>query len=372
MKLLLVGGHLTPALAFIDYLQAKAPEVSLVFLGRLYARKQSKQLAHEKTEVEKRGVMFVPFDSGKLIAAHPVFQLVHLALLVITVPLALIKLIQLKPSVVLCFGGYLGVPISLAAWVLRIPIVTHEQTRGLGLANRLISFFAKKTALSHKESLKFVAKSKAVVTGNPVRRTLFTPNPTKPAWITKNIDRPIIYITGGSQGSEIINSTIAQLLETLTKQWVVIHQCGAASTQRNYKKELLSAAQILSKKSRDRYNVREWVADQELAWIYQQAQIVISRSGANTVEELCRFAIPSILIPLPFAHQQEQLKNAEAMKRIGGAVIIDQKSLDPKTLFENIDQIHKRRDQMSHKLHASTGKLDACDKLFALIQDVQE
>ena len=163
-----------------------------------------------------------------------------------------------------------------------------EQTRGLGLANRLISFCKKPHF--HKESLKFVSKSKAVVTGNPVRRSLFTPNPTKPSWITKILIDQYSISQGfsGFRDHQLNNRASARnAYQTVGGDPPV--RCP--STQRNYKGAAFRSPDAVQK-SQDRYNVREWVADQELAWIYQQTQIVISRSGANTVEELSRFAIP--------------------------------------------------------------------------------
>ncbi len=371
MKLLITGGHLTPALAFIDYLRVAHPDVAIIFVGRLYARKRSKQPAHEKEEIEKRQIQFIAFDSGKLIAAHTFFQLFHLLLLIITVPKALKLLIQIRPTVVLTFGGYLGVPLALAAWLLRIPIITHEQTHGLGMANRVIGIFAKKIGLAHVESMTQVDKSKSQVVGNPLRQALHNPNQTKPAWLTNQADRPILYITGGSQGSEILNATIMQLLDNLTKNWLVIHQCGTASKDRDYQQELNSAAAKLSASGQKRYFIREWILDQELAWIYQHANLVISRAGANTVEELISFAIPSILIPLPFSHQNEQKQNAEAMQSLGGALLIDQKQLNPTSLLHALDRVKPQLGQMKASLQQNSRSLNSCELLFDLIQNVQ-
>ncbi len=369
MKLLITGGHLTPALAFIDYLQHNRSEVSIVFVGRLYARKRSKQPAHEKEEVEKRKIPFIAFDSGKLVTAHPFFQLFHLILFFVTIPKAIKLLLQIKPTNLLTFGGYLGVPIAIAAWILRIPVVTHEQTRGFGLANRIISFFAKKIALAHSSSMKFVDLTKSVVVGNPIRMGLEQNTPDKPTWFSAKLDRPILYITGGSQGSEVINTTILQILEVITKHWLVIHQCGSASNERNYLEELTRSAQNLTTSAQKRYYVREWIADKELAWIYHNAGLVISRAGANTVEELIRFELPSILIPLPFAHQDEQMQNAVAMEKIGGAIVLEQKLLSPKLLLQMISQSKNQLEKTRSSLQKHQKNTNTCELLFNLVNN---
>lgn len=369
MKLLITGGHLTPALAFIDYLQLNHPQVSIVFVGRLYARKRSKQPAHEKEEVDKRSIPFIAFDSGKLVTAHPFFQLFHLLLFIVTIPKAIRLLIQTKPTHLLTFGGYLGVPLAIAAWMLRIPVVTHEQTRGLGLANRFISFFAKKIALAHASSMKFVDLTKSVVVGNPIRLGLKQKETNKPIWLSTKVDRPILYITGGSQGSEIINTTTIQILDIITKQWLVIHQCGSASNERNYLEELSRETTHLAPSAQKRYFVREWISDKELAWIYHHADLVISRAGANTVEELIQFGLPSILIPLPFAHQDEQMQNAVAMKKIGGAIIIEQKQLSPELLLQTISQLKNQLGKIKVSIRNNQKTTNSCELLFKLINN---
>lgn len=368
MKLLITGGHLTPALAFIDYLQTNHPSVNCFFVGRKYAQRSSGQLAHEETEVSKRKVTFIPFDSGKFTTRNPI-KLIHEGGLFFTAFIrAFFILMTTKPTSILSFGGYLAVPIVLVGWILRIPIVTHEQTVTMGYANRVISLFAKKVAVSHADSADFAPKTKTVLTGLPIRSSLAIPR-NKPSWLPKVLSKPILYITGGSQGSEIINSTIQNCLKDLTKQWLVIHQCGLASN-RNYLRELQSASQSLPPASKNRYFVHEWITDEELGWIYQNASLVVSRSGANTVAELSAFQLPSIMVPLPFSHQNEQLRNAQILEKVGLAVVIEQKQLNPHTLLEIISVVGSNLKRPTIRKEITLTLAQASAQLYAVLQDV--
>ncbi len=349
MKILLTGGHLTPALALIDYLKVHLPEAELVFVGREYAQ-SNRQKAHERTEVQERNVPFFPIHSGKLGFANPV-QLIGQSFRIIAATItSFVILLKLKPDICVSFGSYLAVPVTLAAWVLRIPVLTHEQTKTAGFANRVIGLMAKKIAIAYPESVPFFPRKKTLLTGNLVRERVLTQSNTKPEWITNKTVLPILYITGGSQGSEIINSTISQSLKRLLKGWCIIHQCGNPSAHRDYAAELrLSAAQLPSS-LQQRYYVREWISDSDLAWIYTHATAIISRAGANSVEEIALRGIPAILIPLPFSLRDEQLHNALALSEKGQAMLLPQKDLNPETLLLTISQLTKKSRSIKESL----------------------
>ena len=368
MKIALVGGHLTPALALIDYCQANHPEDELVFFGRLFARTSSKQPAHERDEVFKRQVAFIPFNSGKIYNQPLLPLLKNLILLLVSLPKALVLLIKHRPDVLVSFGSYLAVPMALAAWLLRIPVVTHEQTQTTGLANKIIALFAQTVAVSHKNSLVHFPKKKTFLTGPLIRDQVMAEQQLIPSWINPKNQKPIIYITGGSQGSEIINCTVAQALLQLTQKWFVIHQCGSKSDQRDYYKELINASKKLSSGQKAQYVVFEWLSEKELAWIFKNASLVVARAGANTTVELSFHAVPSVLIPLPFSNNHEQLKNAQSLAQAGGAVILEQKNLNAKKLIETIEVVMTQKTQMKQALNKIKPKL-GLKSVYNLIRD---
>jgi UDP-N-acetylglucosamine--N-acetylmuramyl-(pentapeptide) pyrophosphoryl-undecaprenol N-acetylglucosamine transferase len=224
------------------------------------------------------------------------------------------------------------------------------------------------TAVSYPETATALSTKNTVVTGNVLRQQLVQKNPTQPAWVTFKPEKPLLYITGGSQGSEVINTVVCQSLPRILKDWYVIHQCGAANINRSYKQELESARGQLKAQLRFSYIVREWVSVEELAWIYKNAAGLVSRAGANTTQEVALFKIPSVMIPLPFSNHNEQLLNAQWLEETGGAIIIHQKDLVSEVLCDALDILKARSKAFSRKLEALEVPLDADKRLYELAQ----
>lgn len=369
MRILVSGGHLTPALAFIDYVQMDHPTDEIIFVGREFSRESDKQVSRERVEVEARNVPFIAFSAEKS-SQSLATTLLKMPRLAGSVLKAIAIVSKQKPEVFLSFGGYLAVPLAIACWLQQIPVVTHEQTRAVGVSNQFIGKIAKKIAISFPDSKQFFPSYKTVVTGNLLRKQLTKRLLQKPDWLESSSDLPILYITGGSQGSEVINATISQMLPRLLKEWQVVHQCGADSNQRSYQTELKRRKQQLTKPQQARYWIREWLTEPELAWIYKHATAVISRSGANTTQELAFHCVPSVLIPLPFSHFQEQQLNAEALAKTGGSIIIQQKQLTVDTLLEALEQLKSKNNACRRKLKDSPIILDADKKVYTILTEV--
>lgn len=368
MKILISGGHLTPALAFIDFVKTQK-KTEMVFVGRIYSQERSKQRSHESEEVLKRKVKFIPFRSGKLLPSFSIFALKELGMLIQGFFHALLIVRSEKPSLVMTFGGYLAVPLALAAWFNRIPVVLHEQTSVVGVSNSVIGKIATLVAVSYPQAEKSFAGRDVVVTGNLLRTQLLDDKAKRPAWLLATSTKPILYITGGNQGSEVINNTILQLLPQITRDWTVIHQCGTVSEKSDYKKILNDESRKLSGPARERYAVREWVSEKELGWIYQNCTAAISRSGANTTYEFLFFAIPSILIPLPFSPRHEQQKNAEFLAKMGGAVLLSQKELSTHSLRNALSDLQKNARRYKNKLLKNTPEAEGAKRLWQALSE---
>lgn len=372
MKILISGGHLTPALAFIEYVQKESPETELVFVGRLFTQNNVAQKSQEKLEIGKRKVKFIPFNSGKS-SSSSITSFGQQAVLFCKGLIQSWSIFQQeKPTIYLSFGGYLAPPLAIIAKIRGIRIVTHEQTRTLGRATRFVGMLAEKIALSYPlDNLPF-SSQKVTVTGNPIRPILLNKKHTQPSWLENISTKPLLYITGGNQGSQVINMTVAQALPQLCKDWWIIHQCGQATSQLHYSKELHKIRGTLTPHAQRRYVVREWISDQDLAWIYAHATAVVSRAGANTVQELHVVAVPSVLIPLPFSHSNEQLENAKILEKIGGAIILEQQHLTPEKLTSTLGALLRKQHLMRTKLEATkpTHHSRASQNLFEVITAV--
>lgn len=370
MKILITGGHLTPALATIDYIQKHHPTDTVVFVGVDITQKKSQQQSKERKEVEKRGITFINFSAVKLSELLSLTGIFIFFSFVSSCFKASQIIGKQKPDVILSFGGYVAIPFAIAGTLQKKPIVTHEQTRVAGFANKFIAKFAKKIAVSYKETIHLFPKDKTVLTGNPIRQSLFDAAP-QPSWIpfSPKTRKPILYITGGNQGSQVMNQVVGKIIPQLTTNWNVIHQSGSPTVHSNYKQTLEKIKQNLSPRKQTSYVVREWLEESELAWVYQHATAVVSRSGANTSQELISFAIPSVLIPLPFSYQNEQLTNAQSLAKIGIAKILKQQKLSPKSLEKTIHKIYQSRHAIKKKAIIASEKVNhkAAANLYTIV-----
>lgn len=372
MKVVISGGHLTPALAVIHAFRRISPKTKIVFIGREFAQVKELTRSREREEMKKLRIPFYPINAAKFHRTYFLRNFEELFRLFPSLKQAYDIFKNEKPDVFISFGGYLAVPIAIVARSLGIPVITHEQTRTAGLANQLIAHLATKIAISHDHSRKYFPKAKTVLTGNPVRPAFLELFRKKPEWLADvPINKPFVYITGGSQGSHILNKTICMLLPRLTTQMILVHQCGA-SVGSVTARELEEARATLPAAQQRRYVIREWVSERDVAWLFQHVDLVIARAGANTVHEIMLSKVPAIFIPLPFAHMNEQHKNALLLAESGAAVILPQQELVPKTLYETIRSCLKRGEMMQRRADEldSTVVADAADRIVVLAKEL--
>ena len=232
-----------------------------------------------------------------------------------------------KPDVVVGMGGYISFPAAMAAYLMRIPIIIHEQNALPGVANRALSFFASKIAVSFEASEKYFAKSKTIFTGNPVRPELFSPRSSEIyARFGLAQDKVTIFVFGGSQGAVKLNHILPQtipLLNELRSRVQLIHVTGKregeAERVKNEYEKLGTKATVF-----------EYLDD--IAGAYAIADIIICRSGAMTVSELTMLHKPAILVPFPHATGNHQEYNAQNLVNKGNAIMILEKDFSPPIL----------------------------------------
>ncbi len=371
VKIVIVGGHHTPALAVVD---ALAPKFKIFWIGHKYSMWGDKNVSAEYQEVTGRGVPFYDLKAGKLYKTFHPLKLVRL-------PFGFLKafcyLLKIRPQLIVSFGGYLAPPVVIAGWFLGIPAVTHEQTVEGGWANRLVAKFAKKIFVSWEESLKYFPKEKTIVTGNPLREVVValchseersdeeSRSEILPLRYTQGQDdRQTIYITGGKQGSHAINVAAGHALPNLLEKYNVIHQCGRSTVYDDYQ-ELRSVYQERSSGQRRRYLLKDYFTEDEIGAVFSAADVVISRSGANIVYELAALGKPAILIPIPWVSHDEQRKNAQILADAGSAIILEEKDLTPNSLavytdklFSNLEKF-REGGQRARKLV----RLDAAERI---------
>lgn len=362
-KIIICGGHLTPALAVVNLL--KKEDWEIIFIGRKFALEGEKNLSVEYKTTREMGLPFISLTAGRLQRSLTRFTFLSL----LKVPVGFVQsfywLRKLKPGIILSFGGYVALPVALAGWFLGIPVVTHEQSVVLGLANKIIGFFAKKICVSWEKTME-IRSGKFVLTGNPIRKEVFKQG------ANLNEKLPLLYITGGSLGSHAINEAVLEILPKLLEKYQIIHQCGDANIYHDYD-NLKFKTENLKQELRERYFLTKYINSENIGWVLNKADLVISRSGANTVCELAALAKPAILIPLPWAGQNEQLENAKLLENIGIAVILEQKNLTGKSLFQCIKSLIQNLEEYKKKAQKAKElvNLQAGENLVKVINDIR-
>ncbi|MFH1833073.1 MAG: UDP-N-acetylglucosamine--N-acetylmuramyl-(pentapeptide) pyrophosphoryl-undecaprenol N-acetylglucosamine transferase [Candidatus Levyibacteriota bacterium] len=358
MKAVFTGGHLSPLLAVLDVMPK---DIDLLVIGRKYALEGDKVLSLEYQTLNKEKVRFENITAARLQRKFTRHTLAALFKFPLGFVQSLLILLKFKPEVVLSFGGYVSLPVTLASFVLGIPVVIHEQTLEAGLSNRISSFFAKKICISWETSRKFFPKSKVVMTGNPVRE--FSIFNFKFSISDEKI--PLVYVTGGSSGSHAINLLIEGCLEKLLVNCKIIHQTGGAK-EYNDLERLKKIKDSLNQKFQKRYFLAKFIEPCDVGSIVNASDLVVSRSGISTITELLFFAKPSLLIPLPFSQNNEQKKNALLLQNLGLGEIIDQEKTSCDLLYDkmiemlnNIEKYKKSREVVKTLI-----KKDAAQKLI--------
>lgn len=307
MKILITGGHLAPALAVIEEISSTYKESEIIFVGRKYALDSEKTVSLEYKEIEKRKIKFIPLQAGRLTRIFS-FKTIRN---ILRIPLGFLNgffiVLNNKPDVILSFGSYIALPIVFWGFLFKIPVYTHEQTINPGQANKIIGLFSKKIFVAFDESKKYFNQKKIIMSGNPVRKSIFSVNNKI---LTFNKDRPVIYVTGGSLGSHSINLHIKKIIVSLLHCYIVIHQVGDTKQYHDFE-DLLSFREKLPDELKKRYYLKKHFFENEIGYIYDQSDLVIGRSGANTFFELIALKKPAIFIPLPWSSGREQQRHAE-------------------------------------------------------------
>lgn len=226
------------------------------------------------------------------------------------------------PDLVLSKGGFGSIPVVIAAWILRIPVFMHESDVMPGLANKIGSRFSEKVFVSFPPfETGYFKKEKMIETGNPVRKKLAEGNRDEAKELFKlTYEKPVILVMGGSQGSERINDVILDALPDLLKDFEVIHQTGLAGFRRiKEESDALVESDLLK-----RYHPYFFLDERELGDAYAAADCVIGRAGSGTIFEIALVKKPSILVPLPEAAQNHQVKNAYSYAKSGACLVLEE------------------------------------------------
>lgn len=326
------GGHIFPILSIVQELkelssyQETAEPVFLFYLGP----KDNFAPLLEREGVNVKGVL-----TGKLRRYFTPLALVENFFdLFFKIPLGVFQsfwqLFWWAPDVVFSKGGYGSLPVVIAAWLLRIPLILHESDAVAGFCNKLMARFAIEVFVSFPET-KGLPSNKMLVVGNPIRRGLLEGS-AKEAKKLLNLtgEKPVILIINGSQGAQKINEMILDILPEWLKYFELVHITGPKHFEQTKKEAQI----ILKEEFKKYYHPVGFLEEEQLKHIFAACNLVIARAGAGTIFEIAALAKPSILIPLPSAAQNHQLLNAYAFSKEGATLVIEHANLTPHFLLE--------------------------------------
>jgi UDP-N-acetylglucosamine--N-acetylmuramyl-(pentapeptide) pyrophosphoryl-undecaprenol N-acetylglucosamine transferase len=344
------GGHVFPGLAAAAALRARGAEVH--WLGTR-AGLESRLVPAAGLPISFLRVTGV---RGKGLAQ----RLAAPFLLCAAVAQAIGVLRRLRPGCVLGTGGFVAGPGGLAAWLLRIPLVLHEQNAVAGTTNRLLARVAKRILLGLPGP--FAEDPRARLVGNPVRADIAAlADPAER--LAERDGRPRLLVIGGSQGAAVLNEVLPGALAGIdhAERPEVVHQCGerALETCRARYREAGVAAHVVA-----------FVED--MAGAYEWADLVVCRAGALTVSELAVAGAASILVPLPTAIDDHQSANARWLAEAGAALVVAQRELTPDRLSAQLRRLLADRDAllaMARQARA-IGRAEAADAVAAACLEV--
>jgi UDP-N-acetylglucosamine--N-acetylmuramyl-(pentapeptide) pyrophosphoryl-undecaprenol N-acetylglucosamine transferase len=322
-KILLIGGHMTPALAILEELQSRGFH-NFVWVGNKFSQTQSSNLSAEYVLITNKKIKFINFSGGKLWRRWTFATLFKAIYNLILIPLgfinsAIIILVE-QPDLVISFGGYLALPLVISTKLFAKKAVTHEQTLSAGIANGLIGKFADKIFVSWEKSLEDFPKNKAIFSGNPIRKDVLVSTTDKINFPDK---LPLIYITGGNQGANTINWRLYKVLPQLLAKANIIHQVGNSSITNDFEKAKQAFSE-LPENLKPRYQFFDNILGPEIGEIFAKSDLIVSRCGANTISEILALGKRAILIPIPWSSHNEQLLNARLVAETGLAWILQQ------------------------------------------------
>ena len=336
-KIVLTGGgtagHVTPNIALMPALKEAGYEITYI----------GSKKGMEKGLIEATGTKYYGISSGKL---RRYFDWKNFS-----DPFRVMNgffeakriLRKIKPDVIFSKGGFVSVPVVLAAKALHIPAVIHESDMTPGLANRIALRGATTVCCNLPETVEKLQGHRAIWTGTPIRQELFSGDANRGlsfCGFDSANDKPVLLIIGGSQGSVFINNAVRGSLDELLKDFRIIHLCGKGNLDE-------------SLKNREGYAQYEFIS-KELPDLFAAADIIISRAGANAIFELLALKKPNILIPLGLnASRGDQILNARSFEKQGFSKVLEEESVTAELLTDTVRKVYADRDQYILAMEAS-------------------
>lgn len=325
------AGHVTPNIALMPALEKKGFDIRYI----------GSKNGMEREMIRAVHVPYYGISSGKLRRYFDVKNF--------TDPFRVLKgylearsiMKKLKPDIVFSKGGFVTVPVVMAAKHCGIPVIIHESDMTPGLANKLALPSASKVCCNFPETLNHLPEEKAVLTGSPIRKELFEGNRKKGLQFCGfTSDKPVLLIMGGSLGSVAINTAVRKELDVLLETFQIAHLCGKGNLDPS----------LDNKKG---YAQFEFVSD-ELNNIFACTDLMVSRAGANAICEILALRKPNVLIPLSAkASRGDQILNAASFEKQGYSYVLQEEDVTNETLLKAIRTVYEQKDTYINNMEKS-------------------
>ena len=352
-KIILTGGgtagHVTPNIALIPGLKKLGYEIK--YIGSYDGI--------EKKLIEEIGIPYMGISSGKLRR--------YMSVKNFTDPFRVLKgyseakkyIKEYKPDIVFSKGGFVSVPVVLAARKYKVPVIIHESDMTPGLANKLAIPSATKVCHNFPETADYLPKGKSVLSGCPIRSELLSGNAEKGRkFCGFTPDKPVIMIIGGSLGAVAVNNAVRAVLPELLKKYQVVHLCGKGKVDE-------------SLKNLTGYRQFEYIKD-ELKDLFALSDVIISRAGANAICEIAALKKPALLIPLSArASRGDQILNAKSFKKQGFCEVLEEEDITDKKMLTTIDKLFLNKESYI-KAMANADSNNAIDTILKLIESCRK
>ena len=350
-KILLTGGgtagHVTPNIALLPRLQKEGYEISYI----------GSYTGIEKELIEAQHIPYYGISSGKLRRYFDPKNFSDPFKVINGLRQAICLIHKLKPNVIFSKGGFVSVPVLLAARLCRVPAIIHESDITPGLANKIALPGATRICCNFPETMKYLPAEKAVLTGSPIRQELLTGDASAArALCGFDEGRPVLFVVGGSSGSVVINNAVREALPGLLKKFQVVHMCGKDHLDQS----LMKTAG---------YQQFEYIG-KELRDIFALSDVVVSRAGANSICELLALHKPNLLIPLSAgASRGDQILNARSFERQGFSMVLEEEEITEKTLLTAIRGLYSHRGSYADAMKKNN-TIDSITRITDLFEEM--
>jgi UDP-N-acetylglucosamine--N-acetylmuramyl-(pentapeptide) pyrophosphoryl-undecaprenol N-acetylglucosamine transferase len=326
------GGHFYPILAVAEELKVMLKQDNIENIEYFFVSDDP----YDQSLLEAHNITFKKNTTGKLrmyFSVQNIFDSFRTSAAVVR---AFFMLYKIYPDVVFSKGAYPSFPVTIAARLLRIPVIVHESDTVPGRANRYAGSFARRIAVSYPEAADFFPPDRVARTGNPIRKEMFEPI-TEGSWEHFGFDSnvPVLFILGGSQGAQIINDVLLKAGPELIKTFQVIHQIGPKNIS-TFKATMDLVLE--GNPNQHRYVMMPYLNLEEMRRAAGIADMVISRGG-STIFEIAAWGKPSIIIPITHSNGNHQMKNAYAYARVGACEVIEEENLTERLFIQEIQRI---------------------------------